>query len=181
MSCLLTKGYTLDCKESIGGIKDLYIGNRADFLTGITFDNVTGKIDGLPTATLYRFEAPKNIANYSEVATGDEAAGTLFFAQTITSQLWKLDQDKANELYKAAAGNPVIFFRDFNNNIFLMGRQNGTDFRFTSQTGTAKGDLNGYILNATAEEPKPAEQLEAYTTEPFDNFAGITVTPGELS
>ena len=181
MSCLVTKGYTKDCKESMGGIKNLYIGNYADFLSGITFDGVTGQIDALPTATVYRFEAPKNVANFSEVATGDEANGTLFYAQTISSQLWKMEQDKANQLHAAAKGNPVIFYEDFNGNIFMMGRENGTDFRFTSQSGTAKGDLNGYILSATAEEATPAEQLEAYTTVPFDNFAGITVTPGALS
>lgn len=181
MSCNLTKGFTLDCKEAVGGIKDIYLGNLNDFLTGITFDNVTGEIDALPTATIYRYEAPKNVGSFSEVSTGDEANGSLFWAQTLTTQVWVLNQEHSAELAKAAKGNPVIFVRDFQNRIFMMGRTEGTNFSYTAQTGTAKGDLNGYIINATAEEPNFAEQLEAYTTEPFDNFAGITVSPGELS
>lgn len=181
MPCQLTKGFTLDCKEQIGGIKDIYLGNKEDFISGITFDNVTGEIDALPTATVYRFEMPKNVGSFTEVATGDEANGTLFWAQSLTGQVWKLTQERSQELALAAKGNPVIFVRDFQNRIFMMGRTNGTDFRYTGQTGTAKGDLNGYIINATAEEGNFAEMLEAYTTEPFDNFNTITVTPGEFS
>jgi len=42
-------------------------------------------------------------------------------------------------------------------------------------TGSAAADLNGYTITFVAEEPSAAEQLEAYTAIPFDNFAGITV------
>ena len=94
-----------------------------------------------------------------------------------------LSQDKRNDLENAARANPIIFVRDVNNKIFVMGRQLGSTFGWTAQTGQAKGDLNGYAINATAEEGEPAEFLEAYTTVPFDNagFSGITVTPGENS
>lgn len=181
MSCLLTKGYTLGCKDALGGIKDIYLGNLSDFATGITFDNVTGEIDGLPTATLYRYQLARNSSSANEVATLDESNGTAFWLQTITAQVRTLSQDKRNELENAARANPIVFVRDVNNKIFVYGRQLGTTFGWTAQTGQAKGDLNGYILNITAEEPEPAEFVEQYTTEPFDNFAGITVTPGENS
>jgi hypothetical protein len=181
MSCLLTKGFTLGCKDVLGGIKDIYLGNLSDFATGITFDNVTGMIDGLPTATLYRYQLARNSSSFNEVATLDEVNGTAFWLQTLTATLRTLSQDKRNELENAARANPIIFVRDVNNKIFVMGRQLGSTFGWTGQTGQAKGDLNGYAINATAEEGEPAEFLEAYTTVPFDNFGGITVTPGENS
>lgn len=181
MSCLLTKGFTLGCKDVLGGIKDFYLGNLSDFATGITFDVTTGKIDGLPTATLYRYQLARNSSSFTEAATLDEVNGTAFWLQTLTANVRTLSQEKRNELENAARANPIVFVRDVNNNIFVMGRQLGSTFAWTGQTGQAKGDLNGYAINATAEEGEPAEFLEAYSTEPFDNFAGITVTPGENS
>jgi len=181
MSCLATKGFGLGCKDNIGGIKNLYIGNMSDFATGITFDNTTGEIDGLPTATLYRYALARNSSSANEVGTPDEVNGTTFYAQTITAQLRKLSQEKRNELDNLIRANPIVFVQDVNNSIFVYGRQLGVTFGWTGQTGQAKGDLNGYILNITAEEPLPAEFLEAYTTEPFDNYNGITVTPGQNS
>lgn len=181
MPCDLTKGFTLGCKDVLGGIKEIFLGNLNDFYTGITFDATTGKIDALPTATLYRYQLARNSSSFNEVATLDEVNGTAFWLQTLTATLRSLAQDKRNELELAARANPIVFVRDVNDNIFVMGRQLGTTFGWTGQTGQAKGDLNGYAINATAEEAEPAEFLEDYTTEPFDNFAGITVTPGQNS
>jgi hypothetical protein len=53
----------------------------------------------------------------------------------------------------------------------------GTTFNTTAQSGTAKGDLNGYNISIVAEERYPAEKLEQFTDYPFDNFLTITVSP----
>ena len=38
MACELTAGFLLDCKDTIGGIKAIYLQQNADFLTGISID-----------------------------------------------------------------------------------------------------------------------------------------------
>jgi hypothetical protein len=60
---------------------------------------------------------------------------------------------------------------------FLMGQTNGAQLLSgTSQTGTAFGDLNGYNLTFSGQEPFPASEVEAGTTaDPNQNdvFEGV--------
>ena len=170
-----------DCKDALGGIKEIFLGNWSDFETGITFDNSTDEIDGLPTATLYRYKLARSSSSFSQVDTSNETNRTLFFAQTVTAILGRLSADKRKELWNAAKANPIVFVRDSMDNIWCVGRQEGCTFTTTAQSGTAKGDLNGYNIEITAEEREPAERLESFTTTPFDNFAGITVSPAYSS
>ena len=183
MSCLITQGKTLGCKDSLGGIKEFFIGNRNDFITGITIDPSTEEIDGLPTATLYRFEVGRGSSSFTDQGTPDETTGTLFHLQTLNAVIRTLDPATRKNLEAAARATPIIFVRDSNDNILCMGRQEGCTIAVTAQTGQAKGDQNGYSLVCTAEEREPAEHLEAFTSEPFDNFTGITISPsyGSLS
>ena len=60
----------------------------------------------------------------------------------------------------------------------MLGLVNGVDVTAgTFETGNAMGDMSGYTLTFTAREPEMPKRLESYSTEPFDNFGGITVTP----
>ncbi len=46
--------------------------------------------------------------------------------------------------------------------------------------GKAKGDMSGYMATITAEEPELCPFLDEFdpaTENPFENFAGITVSP----
>jgi hypothetical protein len=181
MSCLLTQGFLDDCKDAIGGIKEIFLGNWSNFETGITFDNSTGEIDGLPTATIYRYKLARSSSSWQEVATINETNRTLFYAQTVTAVVGRMNADKRKELFLASRANPIVFVRDSLDQIWCIGRLEGTTFNTTAQSGTAKGDLNGYNIEIVAEERYPAEKLEAFTDEPFDNFAGITVSPSYAS
>jgi len=181
MSCLLTQGFLDDCKDAIGGIKEIFLGNWSQFDTGITFDNTTGEIDGLPTATIYRYKLARSSSSWQEVATINETNRTLFYAQTVTAVVGRMNADKRKELFLASRANPIVFVRDSLDQIWCIGRLEGTTFNTTAQSGTAKGDLNGYNIEIVAEERYPAEKLEAFTDEPFDNFAGITVSPSYAS
>ena len=59
-----------------------------------------------------------------------------------------------------------------------FGLQRGMDVTSNeASSGTSTGDLQGYTITFTGDEPESAPFLDAYTTNPFDNFAGITVSP----
>lgn len=177
MSCLLTQGFLDGCKDAAGGIKEILVGNQLDFETGVAFDDTTGEIDELPTTTIYRYKLARNSSSFTEESTADETNRTLFYTQTVNAVLGTLSQTKRNELFNAARANPVVFVRDTMDNIWMVGRLEGTTFNTSAQTGQAKGDLNGYNLTIVAEEREPARRLESFTDEPFDNFPGITVSP----
>jgi hypothetical protein len=72
----------------------------------------------------------------------------------------------------------IVFVRLYDDQILMVGRTDGAFLTAGSyQSGKAKGDLNGYQITVNAQEPAQPDFLEAYTADPFDNFATITVDP----
>jgi hypothetical protein len=72
----------------------------------------------------------------------------------------------------------IVFIRTNDDQILMVGSGEGSQLTAgTVQSGQQKADLMGYQVTTTAEELVPAIHLEPFTTVPFDNFAGITVSP----
>jgi len=178
MACLVNKGYTLPCAEGIGGVKEIIIGNLTDFETGVTTDPTTEEVDALPTATIYRYVPFKNSGVYEQKPVKNLENGTLYYEQTVTWKFGKLSADKSKQFALLAKSTIVIFVRTADDQIIMVGRGSGANLTDGSAgSGHQKGDLMGYSVTFLAEEVNPAAHLEAYTTEPFDNFGGITVSP----
>jgi hypothetical protein len=178
MACELTTGFTLGCLEGIGGVREVLIANFDDFTSGITFDNVTGEVDGLPTATLYRYVPFRNSGSYIETVNKNLETGTLYFSQEVGWTFGKLNQDMRNEFLNVAKAKMIVFVRTNDDQILMIGSGEGSQLTAgTVQSGQQKADLMGYQVTTVAEELVPAIHLEPFTTVPFDNFAGITVSP----
>jgi hypothetical protein len=178
MACELTTGFTLGCLEGIGGVREVLIANFDDFTSGITFDAVTGEVDGLPTATLYRYVPFRNSGSYIETVNKNLETGTLYFSQEVGWTFGKLNQDMRNEFLNVAKAKMIVFIRTNDDQILMVGSGEGSQLTAgTVQSGQQKADLMGYQVTTTAEELVPAIHLEPFTTVPFDNFAGITVSP----
>lgn len=178
MSCNITKGFTLGCVEGIGGVKEVLIANFSDFETGIVLDGTTGAIEDLPLATIYRYVPYRNSASYTETPQKNLETGTLFFEQKVSWNFGKLTQEKRNEFLNLAKAKVIIFVRTNDDTILCIGKGSGAELTSgTVQSGQQKADLMGYTVEFTAEELEPAIHLEAFTTDPFDNFVDITVSP----
>jgi hypothetical protein len=181
ITCSILSGRERQCKNTVGGAKTLFLGLHSDFLTGVVAGGTNDQIDELPTATLYRFEVDPSASSLSLVSTINASPdnGTVFYAQVITAKYKKITAlDRAN-FANIAASQLAAFVLDNNGNIFYVGKVNGADVTGgeNMNTGNALGDMSGFNITITANEPAPPYMLEAYTTEPFDNFAGITVSP----
>lgn len=59
MSCLTTAGILIACKEAIGGIKAIYLGDYATFANTATINGGTNLVTALATGSVYEFELPK--------------------------------------------------------------------------------------------------------------------------
>lgn len=176
MACELTAGFTLDCKEGVGGIKAIYLQQLADFQSGVSVDATSGEIDGLPTTSIYQFTLPKHTGSFTEEVQSSVENGTIFYTQTVTATFFQLSAARRKQLEIIAKNRLVCFVLDNNNNIWMVGKVDGAEVTaMSTATGTAKGDLNGYTITFTAEEKNKAYRLESYANDPFDNFAGITV------
>jgi hypothetical protein len=183
MSCLLTQGFLDTCKDAVGGIKEIFMANQEDFESGVIVDPVTQVITALPTATIFRYKlSTKNGGSMQDEDVIDETARTKFSQQTLTFNLGTISAAKRKELETASRANPVVFVLDAMDNIHMLGRQEGCSVKTTTQTGATKGDLSGYAIEVTAEERFKAEMLAPFDRNagevPFENFVGITVSPG---
>jgi hypothetical protein len=178
MACELTTGFTLGCLEGIGGVKEVFIANYEDFETGIAYGGTDGEVDALPTATIYRYVPFRNSGSYIETVNKNLETGTLFFSQEVGWTFGKLNQEMRNEFLNVAKAKMIVFVRTNDDQILLVGAGEGSQLTAgTVQSGAQKADLMGYQVTTVAEDLTPAVHLEPFTTVPFDNFAGITVSP----
>ena len=178
MACELTAGFTLQCKDGIGGIKSIYLVTLGNFNDGgvVSIDGTSQEVEGLPTCAVYEYTLPKHTGMFTEEVASNVENGTIFYTQTVTATFHKLSAPRRKQLELIAKNRLVVFVLDNNNNIWLVGKVDGAEVTAASTaTGTAKGDLNGYTLTLTAEEANKAYRLESFQDIPFDNFNGISV------
>lgn len=150
-TCLMATGRKLSCKDVVGGIKNIWL---ADYGTLGTLTITNGTLTAITGAgtNFYKYEV-KGGNNLEQTITSSDENGTTFYAQTVTAVLTKIDVLTNVELQKAISQRPHIFVEDNNGNFFAVGLTRGCNINGTVSTGTALGDMNGYTLTITAEEP----------------------------
>ena len=174
MACDLTAGRLLDCKDSVGGIRSILLMELADYSPTYTGTALTSIV----AATAFRYDLPRATGLYSEGITISTENGTVFYEDTLTIKLHKLDNSMRDELKLIAQNRMVIFVLDNNNNQWCFGEVNGAEFTAgTSATGTALGDAYGYDLTFMSQEREPMRSVGTYTAKPFDNITNLTVNP----
>lgn len=157
MSCSLTQGYTLGCRDSVGGIKTVRF---AEFSTvtgvAVSSGNVVTGVTLSGSTKFWRYELPKQTSQFTETATGSSENGTVFYQQDLQIVLNKMDASLRNELRLLSRARLIAIVEDRNGNFWMLGRNNGLELTTgTSQTGTAMGDRNGYDMTYQAIEETP--------------------------
>lgn len=157
MACALTQGYSFDCRDSIGGLANLWI---------IEFDNVSGITETSGTVTaiakanggrFYKYNLTKNTAEATETFTDSRENGTSFYAQSISFVLNKMQVSLRNEISLIAQNRLLAIVEDKNGNYWLYGRTNGLMREGgTAKSGINPGDRNGYEITLTGEEKNMA-------------------------
>ena len=163
MSCnSLSIGRTLPCTSSVGGIKAFYVASWGTLGT-LNVSPTTGELESV-TGTPQLFQYDVEGSNGLEQAiTSSAENGSIFYDQTLTVTLKKLDLATQNELVDLLKARTHIFVEDYNGNYFLMGATNGVHSSGGSiTTGQAYGDLSGFsALTFNAQETLPAYFTDA--------------------
>jgi hypothetical protein len=181
MACDITRGRLIDCKDSIGGLKAIYIcktyNNNIEAVATIVNTEMTA--GGFATwsgaessiSTIYKYDLVPNLSSMTVNIQSDNANGTAFFNQTLSVTLQKIDHDMTNELRLMAYSRAQIFVQDENDHVFLLGLNNGCHVTGgTVVTGAAKGDLTGYTIEWGAEENDALIQIEPGTDKTDDKY-----------
>lgn len=156
MACNLTQGFTLDCRDAVGGIKTIYVARLSDVVSTTESSGLVTAVTMASGSKFYEYQMRKQTGNYTETITTSDENGTLFYAQEVTVQLPRTSVQKRNELYLLAQNDIVAIVKDRNDNHLLFGKTNGLTLGGNNSSGTAMGDFNGYALTFTGAEEKPA-------------------------
>jgi len=168
MSCDITHGREEQCKDAVGGLRNIYILNYGlyDPQTDVTYDTAVGYEDqitaiALPAlSNIYKFEL-KGTNSFEQTITSSRENGTTFFEQVLSIQLKKQDAVTHKQVKLLSYGRPNIIVENNNNQYFIAGLVRGMDVTAgTIGNGTALGDMNGYGLTFTGQEPVIANFLD---------------------
>jgi len=164
MACPITLGRKEPCKDVVGGIRNVYF-VMYDAMT-IEYDTTdTDLVDDVGTDVAnFKYELKGN-SSFEQTINASRENGTTFFEQTLNLTLKKLTKEDHKELKLLSYGRPHVVVEDYNDNLFIMGLENGADVSGgTIVTGAGMSDLSGYTLTFTAQEKVPANFIKAGDT-----------------
>ncbi len=174
MSCALTSGYALGCRNNVGGISEIRLASYV--ASGVIATNASGTVTGFTGyasggTAFYKYELPKGVGQFTETTNARIENGTIFYQQEMTLVINRLTQEVRNQLRLASNGRLLAIVTDRNGKYWLLGETNGIEVTGgTAQSGTAMGDRGGYELTFTAMEAQPCREVLSTV------IAGVTAT-----
>ena len=142
-------GIILDCSNSLGGIKTIYIANYGD-VTDVAVDETSGEITGITmasSATFKPYQFRKQTGSMTSTLTVDETAGVNYVSTELSLVFTKMETAKRLELSALSIGQLAVIVEDSNGKYWYLGKDDYVSATAGGgQTGTAKGDGNNYTL-----------------------------------
>jgi hypothetical protein len=171
MSCVLTQGLPLDCRDSIGGAKSIYVLEHGNISSTVT----SGVITAMTKTTgkrFWKYEMPREVANGKSTIQADEKNGSLFFNHEVSLAINKLSSLVRNELLLLMKNRLDVVVEDNNGKFWLFGRENGLLVSSGELgTGTSMSDRSGADIVLSGAEKEPMIEIDATT-------GGTLETPG---
>lgn len=167
MACTLTTGFTLDCKDSIGGIKSVRFATKADW-DSISATIASGEVTATSASTIfYKYELRRETSSFNDDPQADQSIGGLHYKPSLSVVMNKLDTAKRNEILLLAKNRLVAIIETAqpddsagDGDFWVMGNSNGIDMvASTSTSGTAGADRNGYELAFEGMEAEPVIRI----------------------
>lgn len=179
MSCYISSGYTLDCRNaSTGGLSTVWIlGGSGNTISGWTSNVDEQIISASGTGVFYKFELTKQGSSFTEEIGINTTAQSVVFQPTLVMNLPRLDKELRNIFQNLVSQNNIVFIVKDNNGRYWSGAwQNGALVTSGSlASGLAYTDLNGMsALTIQGGEPNAAQEI-LVSTDLQAVFTGITV------
>lgn len=150
MSCttLSVSGIDARCDTARGGIKEIYVTDRASIDAGTPSAGILSSLALTTSGTKMKpFRFRKNQASMSSVATIDAATGNTFYTTIITINFAKIDAAKRVAIQAMLAGGAAVIAKDNNNLYWYLGYDDVVDcIQADYEWGTANTDANQIVL-----------------------------------
>lgn len=161
----LTRGRKEPCKDSIGGIKELYLMAYVDYDVRSIVGYRNSLITSFPVSQLYRYEGQDK--TFSESYNEDG-----FYSLQLDFNLIKQDLTTSNLLSILTKNKVRAVIVDWKGNTRIAGIINGLDVEISAKTGGVKSDFNGYEVSLTG--------LEEFSSPFVQSLEDIGLTQKEV-
>ena len=164
MACAIISGYALDCRDAVGGIKNIYVTELAN-ITAIN-ENASGFVTGITKTggtKYYKYALlPKGKNDFVQNIMADASLGTVAYEQTITANFSKLQYLTQLKLQTLIANRCSVIVETKSGQYFIFGRENGVEVTWgNANSGAAMNEFNGYTLTLTAMEKALANEVDS--------------------
>lgn len=178
MSCAITSGYSIDCRESAGGVEVVYLIENSNLYDASGNSRVT-ETSGTVTAItkdsgtrFWRFEVPRGTASASNGITSSQENGTFFYTHQVVFPVNSRSATVRNIITTLAKNRCTFVTKEGDGSYRMYGKEFGLTLDTTEAgSGTALGDRNGYMLTFSSQE------REDFLIVPA-NIAATLETPG---
>lgn len=147
-SAYTLSGLNSGCKDSMGGIKEVYIADFDD-VASKTLNSAGDKIEAITMNANKKFKTFKLRKNTSSITSTMQVSDTAgnYFQNDLTLQFMKMETAKRTQMMALLMGECVAIVLDSNGKYWYLGYDYPIEASSgTAQSGTAAGDLNGYDL-----------------------------------
>jgi hypothetical protein len=147
MPCAITSGFALDCRDVVGGIKNLYIAPLSS-VTAVS-QNASGYVTAITkTGLFYKYELmPRGANSFTENIQADPATGSVAYEPTIAAVFSKLSYINAQKLDLVIKNRMAIIVEMKDGTFFLTGKDAGMEVNGgTAASGASMNEFNGYNL-----------------------------------
>jgi len=162
MACALTSNYTLDCRDSVGGLVEIYFIEEGNVESITEASGVVTAITKASGKVFRKYEQDQDTAFFVENLNSNVQNGSQFYQQELTMVCNKMQTATRNELLLLNKNRLIAVAKDANGAYWLLGK---TRFLHAtagnSGSGTASGDRNGYTFTYTALEPSLAPSVDS--------------------
>ena len=160
MSCALTLGYTLDCRDNVGGVKEIYITELSNITTPAVTSGTVTAIAMKTGSQFWKYQLEKETSALVEHCLTNDVNGTVYYEQDLDFSIRKLQATWRNEIRALAQNRLAVIVLDRNGHYWLCGMNNGLELQNSdSLTGKAMGDFSGYQLKFKGKEELPMPQV----------------------
>jgi len=162
MSCILTTGFSHDCKDSVGGVDKIWL---VEYEAVSSYTSASGEISALTLnggKAFFKYELPKDTASFTNTITPSVENGTVFNSTELNIKLRKLSTAKRNEVKLLSVARLVAIVKTNAGDYWAMGLGRGMDMTAGSaMTGVALGDMTGFDLTFTHAEKEPPQIVQS--------------------
>ena len=183
MACDITSGRIVGCKDAIGGIVRVYMGNFKDMVNNSTFAETGNVVTAIDGQSFFQFDVRPETSSLTVNFQANAANGTTFFEQNLSLVFQKLDATDLSDIRILCQGRPNIWVetqeKDSNGVpvVYLVGAEFGMNVSGgNATTGVAMGDMNGYTIELQGKEREVMYEASPGTVgTPFANVTGVTI------